>query len=307
MRQRHRQTTGLRFYPQPDGTWPDNNAYLRKPQDATTGLDLLGARRYNPATGSFLSLDPLFEPGQPTQMGGYTYAANNPATDADPTGLCGSDNGVSWCAGGGSGPAQSPGGPALNPGPSYTVGNTTVNAPSQPALQKAIIHAEAQIGNGTDIYWVAGQVGLPVTSSNPEVQAAIVAAICQAHPGWCTQQPESLLQQIMQVAAPLLGTLGGEDGEDSAIIGDDDAGMSIEDLAGGADDATGGADVAFGPAPENAWSTFDRVEAKGSPFPGYKGGSSFANDGSQGSEILPLTTPSGESRSVIASGTSTPT
>lgn len=28
--------------------------------------------------------------------------------------------------------------------------------------------------------------------------------------------------------------------------------------------------MAFGPAPENAWSTFDRVHAKGSSFPGYK-------------------------------------
>lgn len=52
--------------------------------------------------------------------------------------------------------------------------------------------------------------------------------------------------------------------------------------------------MAVGPAPENAWSTFDRVQAKGSPFPGYKGGSTFANDGSQGSEILPSTTSSGD-------------
>jgi guanyl-specific ribonuclease Sa len=53
------------------------------------------------------------------------------------------------------------------------------------------------------------------------------------------------------------------------------------------DAAGGGADVAFGPAPENAWNTFDQVEAKGSPLPGYKGGGSFANDGRAGSQILP--------------------
>jgi hypothetical protein len=38
-----------------------------------------------------------------------------------------------------------------------------------------------------------------------------------------------------------------------------------------AETAVGEAKVAFGPAPENAWSTFDRVSSKGSPLPGYKG------------------------------------
>src|SRR5271165_6268764 len=57
--------------------------------------------------------------------------------------------------------------------------------------------------------------------------------------------------------------------------------------ASAAEEAGGGAEVAFGPAPENAWSTFDRVQAEGSPFPGYKGGGTFANDGRAGSQILP--------------------
>jgi guanyl-specific ribonuclease Sa len=51
--------------------------------------------------------------------------------------------------------------------------------------------------------------------------------------------------------------------------------------------AGGGADVALGPAPENAWNTFDQVETSGSPLAGYKGGGSFANDGRAGSQILP--------------------
>lgn len=53
--------------------------------------------------------------------------------------------------------------------------------------------------------------------------------------------------------------------------------------------------MAFGPAPENAWSTLDRVQAKGSPFPGYKGGSTFANNGSHGGEMLPSSTSGGDS------------
>ena len=67
--------------------WPDSNSsFLGKPQDPATSLDLLGARQYNPATGSFLSLDPLFEAGSPLEMGGYAYAADNPVTQSDPTG-----------------------------------------------------------------------------------------------------------------------------------------------------------------------------------------------------------------------------
>ena len=69
--------------------WPDNMASINQPQDPSPPLGLLGARQYEPATGRFLSLDPVFEAGQPTQMGGYTSAANNPATNADPTGLHG--------------------------------------------------------------------------------------------------------------------------------------------------------------------------------------------------------------------------
>jgi guanyl-specific ribonuclease Sa len=52
--------------------------------------------------------------------------------------------------------------------------------------------------------------------------------------------------------------------------------------------------IAFGPAPEDAWNTLTRIEEKGSPFPGYKGGSGFANDGSQGSQILPGETSGGD-------------
>jgi hypothetical protein len=48
---------------------------------------LLGARQYNPVTGRFLSLDPILEVGDPTQMGGYSYAADNPASNEDPNGM----------------------------------------------------------------------------------------------------------------------------------------------------------------------------------------------------------------------------
>jgi RHS repeat-associated protein len=78
-------------YGNPAGTvpaaWPDNHAYLGKPADPNTSLNLLGARTYDPATGRFLTLDPIYEAGNPLAMGGYAYASNNPATNSDPTGL----------------------------------------------------------------------------------------------------------------------------------------------------------------------------------------------------------------------------
>ena len=102
-------------------TWPDNNTFLGKPQDPNTGLDVLGARDYDPATGSFTSLDPLLETGSPQQMGGYAYAGDNPVTSTDPNGLhpCGDS-----CSGPGSGTApgtgpSSPGGWQCGCGSSY--------------------------------------------------------------------------------------------------------------------------------------------------------------------------------------------
>jgi RHS repeat-associated protein len=69
-------------------SWPDANGFLGKPADTTTALTTLGARQYDPATGQFLSVDPVLNTAAPQTMAGYTYAAGNPATTADPTGLC---------------------------------------------------------------------------------------------------------------------------------------------------------------------------------------------------------------------------
>ncbi|MEU5437156.1 RHS repeat-associated core domain-containing protein, partial [Streptomyces sp. NPDC020719] len=78
-------------YGAPRGTtpanWIDNHGYLGKPADAASGLDLLGARNYDPALGRFLSVDPVLEAGDPNQMGGYTYAGDDPVNSSDPSGL----------------------------------------------------------------------------------------------------------------------------------------------------------------------------------------------------------------------------
>ncbi|MGW2517195.1 ricin-type beta-trefoil lectin domain protein [Streptomyces sp. NPDC001617] len=94
-------------YGNPRGTKPsswvsadENHGYLGKPTDSVTGLDLLGARNYDPTLGRFLTADPLFEAGDPNQMGGYTYAGDNPATGSDPTGTIRINPDGTQCSGG---------------------------------------------------------------------------------------------------------------------------------------------------------------------------------------------------------------
>jgi RHS repeat-associated protein len=78
--------------------------------DPATGLTDLGAREYQPQTGSFISTDPLLNPYDPQDLNAYTYAADNPASESDPTGAsadstaCASSNGQqpSNCAASGS-------------------------------------------------------------------------------------------------------------------------------------------------------------------------------------------------------------
>ncbi|MFG1948717.1 RHS repeat-associated core domain-containing protein [Nonomuraea sp. NPDC048826] len=69
------------------GTWPDKHGFLNKPHNEVTGLTDIGARAYDPATGRFLSVDPLLNMSTPQQWAAYTYADNNPTTLSDPSGL----------------------------------------------------------------------------------------------------------------------------------------------------------------------------------------------------------------------------
>ncbi|MDR6980449.1 RHS repeat-associated protein [Streptomyces sp. 3330] len=78
-------------YGAPRGTtvsWIDNRGFLNAPDNTNTGLTQLGARQYDPTLGRFISLDPLFEATDDQQLAGYSYAASNPITKSDPSGLC---------------------------------------------------------------------------------------------------------------------------------------------------------------------------------------------------------------------------
>ncbi|MEU7907726.1 polymorphic toxin-type HINT domain-containing protein [Actinoplanes sp. NPDC049118] len=52
-----------------------------------TGLTMLGARFYDPRTGSFISVDPEVDEYDPQRLHPYAYANNNPTTFSDPDGL----------------------------------------------------------------------------------------------------------------------------------------------------------------------------------------------------------------------------
>lgn len=53
---------------------------------ADTEPACLGTREYDAQTCRFVSLDPLLESSDPTQISGYDYSGNDPVTGSDPTG-----------------------------------------------------------------------------------------------------------------------------------------------------------------------------------------------------------------------------
>ncbi|MFF5075547.1 RHS repeat domain-containing protein [Actinoplanes sp. NPDC000266] len=68
--------------------WPDlTHGYLGAPKNRATGYTDVGARKYDPVLGRFISPDPLLVTTDPAQLGGYTYAGDNPITNSDPSGL----------------------------------------------------------------------------------------------------------------------------------------------------------------------------------------------------------------------------
>lgn len=67
--------------------WPGKKGFVGGEVDETTGLVHLGAREYDPATGRFISVDPVVDFSEPKQQNAYVYANNSPVTFSDPSGL----------------------------------------------------------------------------------------------------------------------------------------------------------------------------------------------------------------------------
>lgn len=66
--------------------FPGSKGFVGGTIDESTDLLNLGARQYDPATGRFLSVDPVIDPNNPQQLNAYSYANNSPITYSDPTG-----------------------------------------------------------------------------------------------------------------------------------------------------------------------------------------------------------------------------
>ncbi|MEV6601325.1 polymorphic toxin-type HINT domain-containing protein [Actinoplanes sp. NPDC051346] len=80
--------------------WPDpTHGYLGASKNLDTGYTDLGARKYDPALGRFISPDPLLVMDDLNQLGGYTYSGDNPITLSDPSGM--KDCDFASCDGGG--------------------------------------------------------------------------------------------------------------------------------------------------------------------------------------------------------------
>jgi RHS repeat-associated protein len=67
-------------------TWLNPHGFVGGIADLT-GLTHEGAREYDPGTGRFISVDPLFDSKNPQSWQGYAYAENNPTSGSDPTGM----------------------------------------------------------------------------------------------------------------------------------------------------------------------------------------------------------------------------
>ena len=76
------------------GTWPDAHGFLDKPTSTFTGLTDIGARKYDPTTGQFISVDPDLNPADPQSLNAYSYTSGDPVNGSDPTGtMVEADNG----------------------------------------------------------------------------------------------------------------------------------------------------------------------------------------------------------------------
>ncbi|WP_433607367.1 RHS repeat domain-containing protein [Dactylosporangium sp. CA-139114] len=100
--------------------WPSSVGFVGGINDASE-LVHVGAREYDPAVGRFISVDPVFSPGDPQGWQGYGYANNTPVSASDPTGLktdtefygpCGKDG--EYCTPPPPGPTCQPSGSANN-------------------------------------------------------------------------------------------------------------------------------------------------------------------------------------------------
>jgi RHS repeat-associated protein len=156
----------------------EKRSFLGQPADTATGLDLLGARNYDPVQGRFLTPDPIFQAGDPNQMGGYTYAADNPASSFDPTGY------DDWY----NDPSQNRCVVDCGP-PAGDVGNhpgTSTSTDTSSGGSSGSGSSGGGGGGGGGCHGFVGCLGHYVEKAAPYVGAAVVTAVVVVGAGACT-------------------------------------------------------------------------------------------------------------------------
>ncbi len=150
----------------------ENHGFLGQPTDPSNHLDLLGARAYDPALGRFLTPDPIFQAGDPNQMGGYAYAADNPASGSDPTGY------DDWYR-------------HTDPEPAADVGNHPgTNAADTDTSSGGASHSSKKRG-GCHGFW--GCTGHALAKSAPYVGVGAVVVVAAVGVATCSAESAGLL------------------------------------------------------------------------------------------------------------------
>jgi RHS repeat-associated protein len=137
-------------------TWIDNRGFLDDVDDAASALTDIGARWYDPATASFISLDPDLETADPAQINGYAYAADNPVSNADPTGLS-----AAYATNGGS----CDGDAAACASSVESSESTSVGVYQDPGMQNDLF-----VEDGTSTYRIPTNSGLKVNTENVDAE-----------------------------------------------------------------------------------------------------------------------------------------
>ncbi|GGK26412.1 hypothetical protein GCM10010124_18810 [Pilimelia terevasa] len=70
-----------------DTPLPGSRGFVGGTVDRSLNLVHLGAREYDPASGRFISPDPVMDFSDPQQLNAYGYGRNNPLSFADPSGM----------------------------------------------------------------------------------------------------------------------------------------------------------------------------------------------------------------------------
>jgi RHS repeat-associated protein len=167
------------------GATSPNTFEFNATQNIGAGLYRMGARYYNPATGTFISRDPTGFNGGTTNL--YSYAKNDPINQSDPSGCGCNGNGGGNGGGGGASPDNTVEASLLTPSVvAATVGIiivTAVIAPFLPAIVAAVAAAadaaevaaavEAAVAIGTSS---EGAAGLFATAVSNVAQAVVALA-----------------------------------------------------------------------------------------------------------------------------------